>query len=619
MITSTIGRTFLKAYNTKSGTNWSAKEFFEKEYWPLFYDSPKYMQWITNSPFVQGLSSDPNGVYGIREKLKIENGKTMLFPSDNEAVKYFKNNIDKRTDLLYCQLPKYNLTKKAVEYLSTLELTDIEDYKNIIKSINFNINIFFKRNDEDKWVFSNLGIQEILKQKFHCYDDALIFFTEKFIKTKGFFIQKDTNKVSKRGIEIIKTLNKIERKKMLDDFNKKAQDAANNNEFDGSIAIGFPASEIERTATHIKSKFQVASGQVTDIDIHYNEEDIYASWIGNGLGIGVDGGYTIFFDNQYILYSLFEGWKIYRELLEDMAINHQGKQVDTWNGQWLACRYDKYYNNENDYASLQNFISFNSNDDGSISISTISWSRIIFKISNSINQKEILGFIGNFAKTNKTLGFYPFYFSEAKTFIKYYRILFGEQAAISDAKDYESLYGMNIKRACELGSFGLQALEPQSLRKYFCNDANLKLVKPSIKQKGGETEADYNARKSKVLQNDHYNIITYRTYKTWLTAMITKNKEESLEYTSEVAKSLLVYRAKATKNDRKNLIDSDILGAKSKKAFIDALALIIKDIDKESLESFKQLRDRVHLMSAEDFGYFVVLLKFDYAYAERNS
>jgi hypothetical protein len=100
--------------------------------------------------------------------------------------------------------------------------------------------------------------------------------------------------------------------------------------------------------------------------------------------------------------------------------------------------------------------------------------------------------------------------------------------------------------------------------------------------------------------------------------MITKNKEESLEYTAEVAKALHAYRAEATKNDRKNLIQSELLVAKSKKNFLDALTTVIKDVDAASLPLFKELRDRVHLMSAEDFGYFVVLLKFDYAYAERN-
>ena len=69
----------------------------------------------------------------------------------------------------------------------------------------------------------------------------------------------------------------------------------------------------------------------------------------------------------------------------------------------------------------------------------------------------------------------------------------------------------------------------------------------------------------------------------------------------------------------KPLIQNVLLQAKTKKQFLDGLVTLIKDVDPESLETFKTLRDKVHLMTAEDFGYFVVLLKFDYAYQEKNS
>ena len=55
MIATNIGRTFLKAYNKKNESNYSAKDFFNEKYFPLFFDDDKYMQWVTNSPFVQGI------------------------------------------------------------------------------------------------------------------------------------------------------------------------------------------------------------------------------------------------------------------------------------------------------------------------------------------------------------------------------------------------------------------------------------------------------------------------------------------------------------------------------------------------------------------------------------
>ena len=61
------------------------------------------------------------------------------------------------------------------------------------------------------------------------------------------------------------------------------------------------------------------------------------------------------------------------------------------------------------------------------------------------------------------------------------------------------------------------------------------------------------------------------------------------------------------------------LRAKTKKNFLEALTEIILEIEATDLAIFNELRDRIHLMSNEDFGYFVVLLKFDFAYQERNS
>ena len=53
MITSTIGRIFLDAYNEKMETDYDAITFFNEVYHPLFFGSNKYLQWVQNSPFVQ--------------------------------------------------------------------------------------------------------------------------------------------------------------------------------------------------------------------------------------------------------------------------------------------------------------------------------------------------------------------------------------------------------------------------------------------------------------------------------------------------------------------------------------------------------------------------------------
>ncbi|PKQ63369.1 hypothetical protein BZG02_08255 [Labilibaculum filiforme] len=458
-----------------------------------------------------------------------------------------------------------------------------------------------------------LGLMSVVKNE---NGDTKQFSTDEELEDWCNKLKKDPNfggfKVkTKKQVKIIQKLSLAKRKELLEEFTNKVIEAKNNKNIEASIAIGFPASELKEYAT--------TSGAVTDITIENDIEDIYLSWIGGGLCVGIAGGYSIFFNEPNILFKLYEGWKIYRNYLNDQSLlKLRGNQINTWNGQWLNFAFNKRFREDFDFAQLHTQDVFSVTEQV-IEVNTINWSELFFNISNKYPQQTLTGYVFSLGQTNKTLGFYPFHFDKAKTLIHYYKLLFGEQAALTEAKDYEALFGIHIKRACELGSIGLQALEPKNLRKYFGNDSTLTLAKPKLNQKGNETDEDYGIRKCKVLQKDYDNIITYRTYKTWLLAMITKNKEESLEYTNEVARALLAYRAKATKLDRKNLIQSDILGAKSKKAFIDALVTIISEIDENGLLVMKQLRDRVHMMSAEDFGYFVVLLKFDYAYEERNS
>jgi hypothetical protein len=84
MIASTIGRTFLKAYNEREGTHYKAKEFFEEVYFDQFFNHSKYFFWPQNSPFVQGITTLNNGKLGLMTVLKDESGNTKQFNTDEE-------------------------------------------------------------------------------------------------------------------------------------------------------------------------------------------------------------------------------------------------------------------------------------------------------------------------------------------------------------------------------------------------------------------------------------------------------------------------------------------------------------------------------------------------------
>ena len=64
MITSTIGRLFLQAYNEEYGTNYDARTFFIEQFYPLFFGQNKQMMYVINSPFVQQLPSCRDCIIG---------------------------------------------------------------------------------------------------------------------------------------------------------------------------------------------------------------------------------------------------------------------------------------------------------------------------------------------------------------------------------------------------------------------------------------------------------------------------------------------------------------------------------------------------------------------------
>ncbi|WP_124640582.1 hypothetical protein [Amniculibacterium aquaticum] len=438
MITTVIGKTFLKAYNKKYSKDYSAKEFFEEVYFELFFNHPKYMQWVTNSPFVQ-----------MKTGQKVE------------------------------------------------------------------------------------------------------------------------------------TISVLERKEKLENLFEKVE----NDSADASFALGYPASESKEYAS--------TSGLVSDIEIETEKEDIYYSWIGSGLGIGVAGGYSLLINDAQITLETFEGWKYYRKYLNDPTLQKlRGNQINSWNGQWLTYKLGKDYNPNFDFSTLEMEKIFKV-ETTAAEVNTVNWSNLFFSLSNFYPDKTLNTYIYSFGQTNKTIGFIPIYLKAGKRLKDVFKQLFHSEQEFNN-KDFQALFGMHIKRACELGSIGLQALRPENLKKYMTEDKNLSFKK----------EED--------------NLI-YQSYKTWLIAMITKNKEEITDYTSELAQLLHRYRGGSTKTDRRNLISNDLLGSKSKKGFIDSLTEMVSGVEPSDLEALKKLRDEVHLMTNEEFGYFNTLLKFDYAFTEKQS
>ena len=434
MITSTIGKIFLEAYNKKFCTNYDAKSFFVEVYYPLFFDDNKYLQWITNSPFVQ-----------MKKGQKVE------------------------------------------------------------------------------------------------------------------------------------TLSKEERKEKLQDFLLKAENAKN---LDASIAPGYPASE--------EKAFATTSGQVTNIQFKTETDDIYYSWFGSSLGIGLQGGISILFAEPEILLDLFDGWKIYRDALSNTP-KLKGNQVNTWNGQWLAHRYDKggYFADQ----PMANFNPYESKKgDEGMNVRVQIWIKVLIGIARHFQNPRIMGYVYSLGQTNTTIGFIPFNLDHIKRPLQLYQQIFGTD----EGKKADELWGTEtgLRVCCQKGAIGIEAMQPKGLKPYMNGDKNNDIKLPKYAEDNEEQK------------------ISFHTYQIWLLAML--NNQELWDRSQEFAKVLHNYTAQGKNGKTTNSRQIDtVLAATNKKSFIEALTTIASESNE--VNSIVEMAQIVNLMPTDNVPYLLTLIRFHYA------
>ena len=340
-------------------------------------------------------------------------------------------------------------------------------------------------------------------------------------------------------------------------------------EADMSIARGYASLDIAAPT----------SGQVTDLKLPNSQEESYASWIGDALGVGGQGGFSILFSKKEILLDIFEGWKLYRKCLNETSML-KGNQINTWNGQWLSHYYDpREYDAD---MPLAGYSPYNTNKDGIINIDTQTWTKILIAVSKKYRNAQILGYIYSIGKTNKTIGFIPFDLTQIRRPIHLYEKIFG----MSDGRNVESLWGTAIgfKTACTYGTIGIKAMEPKGLRDYV--------------YKGKQPKAH------------NYNNINYNVYIIWIYAML--NNEDLWDKSQELAE--LLNEASCNKNKSistkpKNLVEA-MLNATNKKLFVEAATEIIPLIEK--IDEYKSIVKEIHSMPTDNVPYFLTLLRFQY-------
>lgn len=391
----------------------------------------------------------------------------------------------------------------------------------------------------------------------------LFFDSNKYLQwvTNSPFVQM------KKG-QKVETLTSDERMEKLQEFIAKVDESKSP---DSSIAPGYPASE--------EKEFATTSGQVTNLDLSVSKDDYYLSWIGSSLGIGLQGGLSILFSNPEILLDIFKGWKLYRKALDENQ-KLKGNQVNTWNGHWLAHRYDKgnYYAEQ----PMAGFNPFETSKDGMMSIVTQTWTKLLIGITRQFSSPKMMGYVYNFGQTNTTLGFIPFNLEHIRRPIELYQRLFGED----EGRKTEELWGTEkgLRACCQKGAIGIEAMQPKGLKQYMTADKGVKLPKYDEKQ-----------------------IISFHTYQIWLLAML--NNQEMWDKSLEFAKALKSYAESGKKGRTTNSRQIDeVLGATNKRSFMEALSNIASDI--AGIESIQDIAMTVNSMPTDNVPYFLTLVRF---------
>jgi hypothetical protein len=428
-------------------------------------------------------------------------------------------------------------------------------------------------------IASNIGkiFLEAYNEKYNSNYAAKDFFVEKYFKLffdHEKYMQWVTNSPFVQGIKKGVAPTVSERTLKLETLVNKIS----KNEADASIAIGFPS--LDLTAS--------TSGQITNMNLPLKEEDVYLSWIGSGFGIGVQSGLSILFDNKQILLDIYDGWQLYREFLNKTP-QLRGNQINTWNGQWIAHRYNKTtFDANNPTAS---FDPFGAMKDGGLEATTQPWTKVLIGIARNYPNTLMTAYVYSLGQTNITVGFVPFELPRIKQPFELYTKYFGT----TKQEQVEQLFGtaLGFTKACQIGVIGVTALEPKGFRD--CLD---KGIIPK-----------YN-------DTDEEKTINFNTYQIWLLAML--NNEQLWEKSQQIAIALSNY-SKSDKSAKtvKSQEVATLLSSVNKKQFIDGLTTIVKG--SQETEQLAEIGELINIMPIDNVPYFLTLIRFQYSVVNKKS
>lgn len=332
---------------------------------------------------------------------------------------------------------------------------------------------------------------------------------------------------------------------------------------------------------------ETTSGQVSTVGASADPDEAYCSWVGAMAGIGLKGGLSMLVDHDDVLLALLDGWFAYRSYL-DQTPGLKGNQVETWNAHWLTHRFGYDYHADDPLRGVPSHL------DGYITkstgIKTKEWASVLFKLARALPGETPTVYLYSLGQMNTTVGFRQLYLPDVQRLAQLHEKLFGDVEGVSSrslADMYDTQY--SIYAACQQGTIGMRALQPDKLRDYMPGGRKDKMPTPT---------------RSPNKQN------RYRIFQTWIVAML--NNEELIDLTESTAQALKAHAesGKNTHTTEKRRAE-EVLKQSHRRGFLEAVTEVVEHDDTHA-EHFNKLADTIVKMPASDFPLFATLLRLKY-------
>lgn len=437
---------------------------------------------------------------------------------------------------------------------------------------------------------------ELYNQKTGANYSALEFFEEEFFPvlfdaedhlhlmqvTNSSFFQRISKKDKKKDLRD----SVIKKDRFLEQIEEVEQ---GDKSISGAIAVGYMAGDLDSST----------SGQISNIPLSLEQENILYSWFGGALGIGFGGGYDFLFKNDELLWFIYEGWKYYRKYLDENT-KVKGRQVETWNGLWilyglrypdnLARAYKEFHGNLDNHTKKQS---------GFLRLNRPEWTEQVFALAEYFDEENSMELIYGYSygQMNKTLGFMHLELERVGSMADLFDQLVENdpKLSITEKKRLEEVYEahFSLEQACAQGGIGIKSMRPKDLHKYTAGSMKKKIKSlPKLDKKEKR--------------------LTFFTYITWIQAML-KN-EQTLELAEEVAEALIGYEDEENRLRTRIKAVEKLWESTSRQQLIDQLAVIMEDESKIAEPLNKAVDQLMTKIPSDMYRLFLTLTKFKYHY-----